>query len=236
VPAANQKSVLQRLHAVRQEVPYIQRDAEVQGYSAVTHDQVTAALRDSLIKHGVLVIPRQTTADAVKVGETQRGQSIIRYEAWYEVSFISVDDSTDTLTIPIQAHANDQGDKAPGKAMSYATKYAMLKAFNIETGENEESRLDVALKRTPITAEKYEHLHQILTETGTQQESFLSYLNDQLGIRLHSLAEMMEETYQWAIQALEAKKVRQQKDAKKAAEAQERDEESQDSPESDDQG
>jgi hypothetical protein len=34
----------------------------------------------------------------------------------------------------------DNQDKAPGKALSYAKKYAVLKLFEIETGEDEESR------------------------------------------------------------------------------------------------
>ena len=34
----------------------------------------------------------------------------------------------------------DNADKSPGMALSYATKYAILKVFNIETGEDEESR------------------------------------------------------------------------------------------------
>ena len=34
----------------------------------------------------------------------------------------------------------DNADKAPGKALSYAKKYAVLKLFEIETGEDEESR------------------------------------------------------------------------------------------------
>jgi hypothetical protein len=42
------------------------------------------------------------------------------------------------VTLP--SHALDNGDKAPGKAISYATKYALLKTFLLETGEDEESR------------------------------------------------------------------------------------------------
>ncbi len=34
----------------------------------------------------------------------------------------------------------DNADKAPGKALSYAKKYAVLKLFEIESGEDEESR------------------------------------------------------------------------------------------------
>ena len=39
------------------------------------------------------------------------------------------------------AHANDHGDKAPGKSLSYATKGAILKALMIETGETDEGRI-----------------------------------------------------------------------------------------------
>ena len=42
------------------------------------------------------------------------------------------------ITVP--AHAIDFGGMAPGKAMSYAKKYALLHLFLLETGEEEESR------------------------------------------------------------------------------------------------
>jgi hypothetical protein len=63
-----------------------------------------------------------------------------RYEATYDFHFVNMDDASDTLVIRIQAHAMDNADKAPGKALSYAKKYAILKLFEIETGEDEESR------------------------------------------------------------------------------------------------
>ena len=44
------------------------------------------------------------------------------------------------ITSTIQAHANDNGDKAPGKALTYATKAAILKVLCLESGENDESR------------------------------------------------------------------------------------------------
>ena len=53
---------------------------------------------------------------------------------------MNADDPTDRLTIVIESHAMDNADKAPGKAVSYANKYALLKLFEIETGEDEESR------------------------------------------------------------------------------------------------
>jgi len=62
------------------------------------------------------------------------------YEATFQIEFVNMDEPTDRIVTQQTAHALDNGDKAPGKAMSYATKYAILKLFNIETGEDEESR------------------------------------------------------------------------------------------------
>ena len=49
-------------------------------------------------------------------------------------------DKNDFHDICIHSNALDNSDKAPGKALSYATKYAILKMLMIETGENDESR------------------------------------------------------------------------------------------------
>jgi hypothetical protein len=63
-----------------------------------------------------------------------------RYEAIYDFVFVNIDNPTDQLAIRIESHAMDNADKACGKAISYGKKYAILKLFEIETGEDEESR------------------------------------------------------------------------------------------------
>jgi len=65
-----------------------------------------------------------------------------RYEATYDFTFANIEDAAYQIIIRIQAHVMDNADKAPGKALSYAAKYALLKLFNIETGEDEESRFN----------------------------------------------------------------------------------------------
>lgn len=136
-------TLLQRINEVRKEVAYIQKQKKVDNqYYVVTHDQVTGELRDSLIKHGVLIYPPSVMrSQMVDTGtKTAKGVPFMRYEATFQITFVNVDDRQDAVSMTIEAHAIDQGDKAPGKAMSYATKTAMLKMFNIETGEDEESR------------------------------------------------------------------------------------------------
>ena len=142
--AGTTKNIYQRLQAVMQEVAYVQKDATVSGggnYKAVTHDMVTAVVRPHFVKHGIVVVPRLMEGAVVPTGrQTSSGNPILRYEGRYEVSFVNVDDPTDVCVIPASAHAEDQGDKAPGKALSYVTKGAILKVLMLESGDQDEGR------------------------------------------------------------------------------------------------
>lgn len=134
-------NIYQKINAVRKSISYIQKDKSVStgggSYKAVTHDAVTGMVRQHLIEHGVIIIPSVVSS----VFHPKEGDSKQRlYEATYQIDFVNMEDGQDRISIQMSAHALDNGDKAPGKAISYATKYAMLKLFNIETGEDEESR------------------------------------------------------------------------------------------------
>lgn len=138
-------NIYQRINEVRKEVAYIQKDAKVQGYKAVSHDMVVAALRPALINHGIVIYPSLLKGEMVPTGTaTSSGTPIMRYEAEHVVTFINVDDKDDFVQMTISSHANDHGDKAPGKAVSYAVKTAELKMFSLETGDNDESRVEGA--------------------------------------------------------------------------------------------
>ena len=58
-------NIRQRIVAVQKEVSYVQKDAEVKtggssSYKAVSHDNLIAQIRPSMIKHGITVEPAQT--------------------------------------------------------------------------------------------------------------------------------------------------------------------------------
>lgn len=134
-------NILQRINEVRKSINYIQKDKSVStgagSYMAVTHDTVTALVRPAMILHGIVCWPNLIASASLPKDE---GAKQFRYEATYDFTFANVDEASDCITIRIQAHAMDNADKAPGKAISYAKKYAMLKLFEIETGESDESR------------------------------------------------------------------------------------------------
>ena len=135
-------NIYQRINAVRKAINYIKKDKSVSAgpagsYRAVTHDAVTGMIRQHLVEHGIIIAP--TLIDSVFHAKEEGAKQRL-YSASYDVRFINMDAPDECVTIRIEAHALDNGDKAPGKSISYATKYAILKLFNIETGEDEESR------------------------------------------------------------------------------------------------
>ena len=140
-------NLFQRINECRKKIDYIQKDKTVStgssgSYKAVTHDTVTALVREHMVEFGIVVYPVLVDSlmnpPIVNVDGSQAKQ--MRYEATYDFHFVNCDNPEDKLTVRIQAHAMDNADKAPGKALSYAKKYAILKLFEIETGEDEESR------------------------------------------------------------------------------------------------
>lgn len=139
-------NLLQRINEVRKTIKYVQKDKAVStgkgSYMAVTHDMVTAMVRQPMIEHGIVCFPSLVSGETIQPPPTAEGKERqLRYEAIYDFTFANAEDPKDCIVIRIQAHANDSGDKAPGKAISYAKKYAILKLFEIETGEDEESRV-----------------------------------------------------------------------------------------------
>lgn len=139
-------NIFQRINEVRKAVKYVQKDKDVStgkgSYKAVTHDMVTAMVREHMIAQGIVCFPALVESNVATPPKSKDGteSSQIRYEATYDFSFINADEPADKIVVRIQAHAMDNADKAPGKAISYAKKYAVLKLFEIETGEDEESR------------------------------------------------------------------------------------------------
>ena len=124
----NQKNIYQRLNCVMQEINYIQKgDKRVNNqYTYVSHDAVTEALHGPLTKNGIAVLPSVLEM-------TQDGN---RTSVKVEVSFVNIDNPTDRFSVCHVGFGIDSGDKGPGKAISYACKYALLKTFLLETGDD----------------------------------------------------------------------------------------------------
>lgn len=120
-------NVHQRLAAAMGDVDYIQKEKK-QGmnYTIVSHDAVTAKVRPVLLRHGIVYYP-------VRCEHIHNGN---RAECSLTVRFVNIDEPTDFFDVPTFGYGIDPQDKGPGKAMSYAVKYALLKALGLETGDD----------------------------------------------------------------------------------------------------
>lgn len=123
-------NIYQRMAAIMKTVGYVQKEEKkVNGqYTFVSHDAVTSKMRPALIEHGVLAVP--TVKRHLQDGN--------RTEADVLVRFVNIDNPEDFIEIEMFGYGVDPQDKGPGKAISYAVKYALLKAFSLETGDDPE--------------------------------------------------------------------------------------------------
>lgn len=120
-------NVFQRINLVQHKVTYVQKqEKKGMAYSVVLHDAVTAKVRPILVAVGIVYYP-------TNMKYTQSGN---RTEVQLDLVFQNIDDKDDCMSVSCLGFGVDTSDKGPGKAVSYAVKYGLLKALGLETGDD----------------------------------------------------------------------------------------------------
>lgn len=202
------KNIYQRINAVMQDVIYIQKDKQVSGggasYKAVTHDQAVSVVRASMVTHGIAIVPAQLSGEFLVMRDMNATPAPVKmglYTGTYVIKLVNIDDPKDFSEYQVQAHAQDNGDKAPGKAMTYAVKTIILKAFLFETGENDESREDIKEKAKTITPEQAAQLAEycfMTDENGNPQWSRVGRLLSK-SYKIQSIQELLSINFEAAL-------------------------------------
>ena len=198
-------NIYQRINEVKKEVTYVKKDANVQGYKAVSHDQVTAVLKESMVKNGIIITQSLKESKSEETGQlTGKGAKWAMYTATYLIRFVNIDKPEDHFIVEVESQALDFGDKASGKAMSYAIKYAMLKTFGLETGEDDEGRQDgfkaKQEEKQPISEKQTDVIRKLIVETESKEPALLKYYG------IESLELMPSKLFNTVKLQLEAKK------------------------------
>lgn len=143
------KNIHQRLAQVMQSVTYIQKERkEKMQYTIVSHDAVTAKVRPALLDAGIVYYP-------VRCEHTHNGN---RAECGMTIRFVNIDQPDDFFDVQTFGYGVDTQDKGPGKAMSYAVKYALLKALGLETGDDADhdsiphTKIDPQIQQAAVSA------------------------------------------------------------------------------------
>lgn len=161
-------NLAQRIHLGMSIASYLQKENKPgMKYSIVSHDAVTAKIRDVCQKCGIIYYP----VDGSESFETNGN----RVELKLAVRFVNIDQQEDFIDVLGFGYGIDPGDKGPGKAISYAVKYALLKAFGLETGDDPDYDQDVQHRSS--TQQRADDLEKAVLMT-TDEAALLDLMSD----------------------------------------------------------
>lgn len=147
-------NIFEKMSAITEEITAVAKNLNVRwgqsSYKAVGEADVLAAVKPIEVKHGVYSYPvsRQvidsSVIESVDAKGKERKQIFMRVETVYR--FVNTEKPEEYIDITTYGDGVDAQDKAPGKAMTYADKYALLKAYKIITGDDPDQNYSSELK------------------------------------------------------------------------------------------
>lgn len=145
----SEKNIFQKMADITEEIATVAKNLDVgvgrSSYKAAGEADILKAVKPIEKKHGVYSYPfkREIINENVVVSELTNGNTgdVSRTESQFlrmhtVYRFTNVDNPSEFIDIDSYGDGLDRADKAPGKAMTYSDKYALMKAYKIITGED----------------------------------------------------------------------------------------------------
>ena len=179
-------NIYQRLLRITEEISTVAKNLSVgvgkSSYKAVGEADVLAAVKPIEIKYGVYSYPydrriiesyEMVSKNTYNGQEVEKRNLFVRVETTYR--FVNVDKPDEFIEIKSYGDGVDSQDKAPGKAMTYSDKYALLKAYKIQTGDDPDQQASAPLARTSktISAVKAKALVSALQDANVNVSALL---------------------------------------------------------------
>ena len=174
------KNIFQKMADITNELGTVAKNLNVAvnktaSYKAVSEVDILNAVKPLEYKHGVYSYPHDTNIinQEIVTTKTQYGDKdnyFIRLERVYR--FVNIEDKTDFIEVKSYGDGIDTGDKATGKAMTYADKYALMKAYKISTGDDPD-------KEASEEAPKYQSKPQPISKATEKQIAMVKSLYSQ---------------------------------------------------------
>src|SRR5574344_553994 len=178
-------NIYEKLSKITAEMGVVEKGLKVQvnktaSYNAVSERDILDTIKPLEEKYRVYsypikreVIDRDTlTKESEYNGSiTKTNTLFMRLETTYR--FVNLDKIDEFVDIITYGDGLDTGDKAPGKAMTYADKYALMKAYKISTGDDPDkeaspekgyTKKDSYSKEILATEKQKEMIENILTD------------------------------------------------------------------------
>lgn len=179
-------NIYQKMLAISNELEAVNKSFMVEvskgrGYKAVSEADILSAVKPLEEKYGIYSYPQSRTIiesknQSVVDGEKTKLIYFERIETTYV--FVNVENPTETISMVSYGDGIDSGDKGVGKAMTYADKYALMKAYKIITGEDpdKEASKSYQEKKEPkeetkfATEKQLELVHNLMVEKHIPRE------------------------------------------------------------------
>ena len=176
-------NIYEKMSAITEELTAVAKNLSVgegkSSYKAVGEADVLAAVKPLEVKHKVYSYPvsrRIVQEDILTTTSTYQGNTketnklFMRLETVYR--FVNTENPEEYIDITTYGDGVDSQDKAPGKAMTYSDKYALLKAYKIITGEDPDQYKSEESKITRKTQKAMTYRDKVII---TAQELGISF-------------------------------------------------------------
>lgn len=142
-------NIYQKMSAITSELKKVAKNSSVgvgkSSYKAVGEADILEAVKPIEEKYRVYSFPYRRSIEDSGVMESEKidyntkqplktKQLFMRIQTIYR--FVNMDNTDEFIDIFTYGDGVDSQDKAPGKAMTYADKYALMKAYKIITGDD----------------------------------------------------------------------------------------------------
>jgi len=164
----NSLNIFERLSAISNELSAVAKNLEVgvgqAKYKAVGEADVLAAVKPLENKYRVYSYPFARKVIESGYLESTDRNGVVRRQVFERIEttyrFVNMDKTDEFIDIVSYGDGVDSQDKSVGKAMTYADKYALMKAYKIITGDDpdqnpseEHNEVKITTKQQPISEE-----------------------------------------------------------------------------------
>lgn len=207
----NKISIYKKIQAISAEIKTIEKDLTVstgtdKSYKAVSDFAVIQAVKKYEQKHGILSIPKNVelvSYNEIKaIKKDKYGErEIITHSFVVKLIMEVVDIETgESIEVTMHSQGLDNGDKAFGKASTYARKYALLNLYKIGTGEDPDQDASETLENELIDNKKIQ-VENFLLKNTSYQHNVLNHFS------LSDISELKTEQIEAIYKQLQSKKL-----------------------------
>lgn len=209
---ATKLNIFQKLSKITEELGFVKKNLDVNlpngKYKAVGEVDVLESVKPLENKYGVYSYPQSRQIIVDKETTTKSGtiNQFIRIETVYR--FVNIDNPSEFIDITTYGDGLDSGDKAPGKGMTYADKYALLKAYKISTGDDPDQNASEEQSTTKRNTQAKATANQIdnIKELVDYDADKIYYILDQYKVK--GLLDLTSQQASEIVQRIKAKKIK----------------------------